>query len=409
MSGDYLPLLIFLIFVAAFLRDDFAFTLVYLLVGVFLLGSWWSRQAIAGITYTRTFYDRAFLGEKINVKLEIHNAKWLPVPWLRIREGLPVQLSGPDSFNRVLTFPPRSKEKFEYSLDARKRGYYPIGPLFITTGDLLGLGGRDLQNEGFVEYLTIYPKIVPLSQLKFPSRSPLGTLRHTQPIFEDPTRVMGKRDYVAGDSLRRIDWKSTATTGRMQVKLFEPSIALETVIFLDLDGPNYHYRSRIDSTELAIVIAASIANWITEKGQTIGLFTNGEDPLAVDGYAQFLPPRRGKAQLMRVLETLARIITIDSGSPGSGENLTRQIQKQRVHLPWGTTLIVITGSVDDELLNELHQARRAGQNVVIIISGRAIGIHEIQTQARFFGIPVVPISTEEELERWGRNQLIGMA
>jgi len=42
MSGDYLPLLLFLIFVAAFLRDDFAFTLVYLLVGVFLVGSWWS-------------------------------------------------------------------------------------------------------------------------------------------------------------------------------------------------------------------------------------------------------------------------------------------------------------------------------------------------------------------------------
>lgn len=212
MSGDYLPLLIFLIFVAAFLRDDFAFTLVYLLVGVFLLGSWWSRRAIAGVTYKRTFYNHAFLGEKIKVELEINNTKWLPVPWLRIREGLPVQLSGPDSFNRVLTLTPRAREDFAYTLEARKRGYYPIGPLFISTGDLMGLGGRELQNEGETEYLTVYPKIVPLALLKFPSRSPLGTLRHTQPIFEDPTRVMGKRDYVAGDSLRRVDWKSTATT-----------------------------------------------------------------------------------------------------------------------------------------------------------------------------------------------------
>jgi uncharacterized protein (DUF58 family) len=405
MSGDYLPLLLFLIFVAAFLRDDFAFTLVYLLIGVFLLGSWWSRQAMAAITYKRKFYSRAFLGEKITVNLEIQNSKWLPVPWLRIREGLPVELSGPETFDRVLTLTPQTKESFVYTLEARKRGYYPIGPLFISTGDLLGLGGSDLQNEGETEYLTIYPKVVPLAQLKFPSRSPMGSLRHTQPIFEDPTRVMGKRDYVVGDSLRRVDWKSTAITGRMQVKLFEPSIALATVIFLDLDGPSYHYRTRIDATELAIVIAASVSNWITNKGQTVGFFTNGEDPLAADGQAQFLPPRRGKGHLMRVLETLARIQTIDSAAIGKGGNLAEQIQNQRVHLPWGTTLIVITGSVDDALLNELHQARRAGQNAVIIISGRAIGVKDIQARAGYFGIPVIPIAKEEDLERWGRGQI----
>ena len=193
----------------------------------------------------------------------------------------------------MLTLSPRARENFEYTLEARKRGYYPIGPLFISTGDLLGLGGSDLHNEGETEYLTVYPKVVPLAQLKIPSRSPLGTLRHTQPIFEDPTRVMGKREYVAGDSLRRVDWKSTATTGRMQVKLFEPSIAIETVIFLNLDGPSYHYRSRIDAAELAIVITASIANWIVEKGQTVGLYTNGEDPIAADGQGSVLAAPSG--------------------------------------------------------------------------------------------------------------------
>jgi uncharacterized protein (DUF58 family) len=403
MSGDYLPLLIFLIFVAAFLRDDFAFTLVYLLVGVFLVGSWWSRRSIAGITYKRKFLSRAFLGEKIKVELEINNTKWLPVPWLRIREGMSVQLSGPDAFNRVLTLASRAKENLTYTLEARKRGYYPIGPLFISTGDLMGLGGADLQSEGQAEYLTVYPKVVPLTQLKFPSQSPLGTLRYTQPIFEDPTRVMGKRDYIAGDSLRRVDWKTTAITGRMQVKLFEPSIALETVVFLDLEALSYHYRTRIDSTELAIVIAASISNWITDKGQTVGLFTNGEDPLTPDGKARFLPPRRGKGHLMRVLETLARIQTVNDG-----ENLAGQIQKQRVYLPWGTTLVLITGSVDKSLLGELYQARRAGQNAVIIISGRAVGVKTIQTRAGYFGIPVIPISNEDDLERWGRGRIVSV-
>jgi uncharacterized protein (DUF58 family) len=401
MSGDYLPLLLFLIFVAAFLRDDFAFTLVYLLVGVFLVGSWWSRQSISGVTYKRKFYSRAFLGEKIIVELEIRNNKLLPIPWLRIREGLPVQLSGPDAFNRVLTLSPRAKENFTYKLEARKRGYYTIGPLFLSTGDLLGLGSKELLSEGQAEYLTVYPKVVPLAILKFPSHSPLGSLRHTQPIFEDPTRVKGKRDYIAGDSLRRVDWKTSAVTGRMQVKLFEPSIALDTMTFLDLNIQSYHYRSRIDSTELAIVIAASISSWIIEKGQTVGLYTNGEDPLAGDGKAQPLPSRNGRAHLVRVLETLARIQTIDDA-----DLLATQIQNHRIHLPWGTTLIVITGSVGDALLNELYQARRAGQNAIIIVSGRAVGVKDIQTRARYFGIPVIPIAHESDLERWGHGRIL---
>ena len=398
MSGDYLPLLLFLIFVAAFLRDDFAFTLVYLLVGVFLVGSWWSRQSISGVTFKRKFLTRAFLGEKIKVELEIHNKKWIPIPWLRIREGLPVQLSGPDAFNRVLTLSPRAKEKFTYMLEARKRGYYTIGPLFLSTGDLIGLGSKELLNEGQAEYLTVFPKVVSLVNLKFPSHSPMGSLRHTQPIFEDPTRVIGKRDYVAGDSMRRVDWKTSAVIGRMQVKLFEPSIALETMTFLDLNMQSYHYRARIDSTELAIVIAASVGNWIIDKGQTTGLYTNGVDPLAVDGKAQLLPSRSGRAHLIRVLETLARIQTCDNG-----EIFATQIQNHRVHLPWGTTLIVVTGSVGDGLLNELHQAHRAGQNAVIIISGRAVGVKDIQTRASYFGIPVIPIVNENDLERWGHG------
>jgi uncharacterized protein (DUF58 family) len=320
---------------------------------------------------------------------------------LRIREGLPVQLSGPDAFNRVLTLAPRAKENFFYKLEARKRGYYTIGPLFLSTGDLLGLGSKELLSEGQTEYLTVFPKVVQLANLKFPSHSPLGSLRHTQPIFEDPTRVKGKRDYIAGDSLRRVDWKTSAITGRMQVKLFEPSIALDTMTFLDLNIQSYHYRSRIDATELAIVIAASVSNWIIEKGQTVGLYTNGEDPLAVDGKAQLLPSRSGRVHLIRVLETLARIQTSDDGS-----FLAQQIQSQRIHLSWGTTLIIITGSVGDALLNELYQARRAGQNAIIIISGRAVGVKDIQTRAGYFGIPVIPIANENDLDRWGHGRIL---
>jgi uncharacterized protein (DUF58 family) len=394
MANNFFPLLVLLIIVAAIFRDDFSFTLLYLFAGAFTIGMWWSRRSLGAIQFCRTFTNRAFLGEDIPVRLEIINSGWLPVPWVRLHEGLPVDLSGPESFQRVISLGPRERKSFEYVLEARRRGYYPIGPIFFTTSDIFGLSAFDFRREGVSEHLTVYPKIVPLTHIEFPTQSPLGTLRHHQPIFEDPTRIMGKRDYVAGDSLRRVDWKSTAVTGRMQVKIFEPSIALETVIFLNLNAESYHYRTRIASTELAIIIAASMANWVINKHQTVGLSINGKDPLGIDQRPQYLPARSGRGHLMWILDVLARI-QVDN-CPNFGESL----RHQRVHLPWGTTLTVITGNVEDSLLDELYQARRAGLSVNLVLAGMVPKSQEIIFRAGYFGIPVINISRERDLDIW---------
>jgi hypothetical protein len=122
---------------------------------------------------------------------------------------------------------------------------------------------------------------------------------------------------------------------------------------LNLNAGDYYYRSRIDSTELAIVIAASIFNWIVGKKQTVGMLVNGHDSLSPDGRPQPVPPRKGKRHLIRLLETLARV----------EQSMIRSflIQKQRYQLAWGTTLIVVTGRAGDDLLDELYQARRWGR------------------------------------------------
>jgi uncharacterized protein (DUF58 family) len=393
MLGTYLPLLVLLLIIAALMRDDFALTLIYLFVGAFIAGSWWSKRSLSKIDYKRKFDSKAFLGEKVEVNLQFKNKGWLPVLWMGVQDGLPVALSSSPSFERITSIGPNGDARFTYTLEARKRGYYPIGPLSLTTGDILGLN-EPVRLEGQPEYLTVYPKIIPLTSINIPSRSPQGTMRHTQPIFEDPTRVLGKREYVVGDSLRRVDWKSSATTGRMQVKIFEPSIALETLIFLNLNGEDYHFRHRIDSTELAIVIAASVATWVVGKQQTVGLRINGKDLLMPDGLPQFIPPRKGQSHLIRMLETLARVEMTNTTS------FATLIQRQRYHLSWGTTLIVITGQVGDDLLDELYQARRAGQNALLILAGPTANAQEIIHHAAHFGIPVSSILSEKAMDIW---------
>ncbi|MFN2153318.1 MAG: DUF58 domain-containing protein [Anaerolineales bacterium] len=382
-----------MIVIAALMRDDFVLTSVYFFLGAIFLGLWWSRRSLSQVHKKREVIDHAFLGEKIKVRIQIHNQGWFPLPWLSVQDKLPVGLSTAPSFQRVISLAPHRKADFEYTVEARKRGYYPLGPLVLSTGDLLGVH-KTVTTQEDVRYLTIYPKIVPLSSIEIPSFSPQGTLRHHQPIFEDPSRVFGKREYVAGDSLRRVDWKSTASTGRLQVKLFEPSIALETLICLNLNEDDYYYRRRIDSTELAIVIAASIANWIVEKQQTVGLLVNGRDPLKSDGEPQYLPPRKGKSHLMRVLEVMARIDTT------KGSSLIEKIRRRRHFLAWGTTLIVITGGADDELLQELYQARRSGQNAILVLVGPVAYAADIKNRASRYGIQTVSILNERGLDIW---------
>jgi uncharacterized protein (DUF58 family) len=393
MASPYLFLLILMIVIAALMRDDFVLTSVYFFLGAIFLGLWWSRRSLSQVRKKREVLDHAFLGEKIKVRIHVHNQGWFPLPWLSVQDKLPVGLSTAPAFQQVISLAPHRKADFEYTINARKRWYYPLGPLVLSTGDLLGVH-KTVTIQEDVRYLTIYPKIVPLSSIEIPSFSPQGTLRHHRPIFEDPTRVFGKREYVAGDSLRRVDWKSSASTGRLQVKLFEPSIALETLICLNLNEDDYHYRRRIDSTELAIVIAASIANWIGEKRQTVGLMVNGHDPLKSDGEPPYLPPRKGKSHLMRILEVMARIDTTRDSS------LIEKIRRQRHFLAWGTTLIIITGGADDSLLSELYQARRSGQNAILVLAGPVAHAGEIKNRAFHYGIQTVSIPSERGLDIW---------
>jgi uncharacterized protein (DUF58 family) len=393
VSDYFILFLIVVVVVAAILREDFVLTLFYFVIGSYAISRWWTGRAFKSVTVRRVFNDRAFLYDKVNISLEIVNGGTLPVVWLRLHDSVPVELIGSDIFRKVVSLGPRGHKRFDYTLQPGKRGYYQIGPLFLYTGDVLGLS-EERARQGALDHLTVYPRIVPLSHIGLPSRSPMGTLRHHQPIFEDPTRVRGKRDYVAGDSLRRVDWKATATTGRLQVKQFEPSIALETAIFLNLNANDYYYRSRNDATELAITVAASIANWVIGQKQTVGLVANGADVLSQNGHAPALPPEKGRGHLMRMLDVLARVQMTENSS------FTALLQRQRVHLAWGTTIILITGNADDTLFDELFQARRAGLNVVLILCGHVIEAKEIQHRAEHFGIAFYQFNSEKDLDVW---------
>jgi uncharacterized protein (DUF58 family) len=392
---QYLLALILLLFViAAVLRLDFYFYLLYTFFGVYFLSRLWAEKALPGIAYEREYTDRAFPGERVTVTLRIRHRGWLPLPWLRVHESLPIELRTPNFYRCVLSLLPREETVQRYDLDCRRRGYYPLGPLLISAGDLFGVRSADVRLDSD-DALTVYPHIVPLTDLGLPAQTPFGAVSTKQRIFEDPTRLAGVREYQSGDSLRHMHWKATAATGALQVKRFEPAISIEGQILLNLDRRDYTQARVLTASELAIVTAASIAHNLTEGRQAAGLICNGHDPLADDAQQPLIvPPRKGRAHLMRVLDVLARV------QPGEGLPFDQLLRSTSLHMTWGGTAILIVPHADDALYDGLVALKRRGFHVVLIVVDPRTPFSTVRQRAGEAGVMAYQVWQEKDLDVW---------
>jgi uncharacterized protein (DUF58 family) len=396
----FTPFLLVLMLVALLLRVEFFFTIIYLLLGIRVLATLWMRRAVRQIVGERRFVNRAFTGDRVEVQLTVRNGGWLPLLWVELDEALPLNLRAAPFERRVLSLGSHESWSTSYALACNRRGRYAVGPTTIRTGDPLGLARYQL-TLGEREELIIYPRVVPLAQLGLPTRSPLASLPTSSPIFEDTSRLLSVRDYRRGDPPRRVHWRATARTGNLVVKQYQPAIARETMICLDLHDEGYPTaRYRHDAIELAIVVAASLANHaIVRDGLPVGLTTQppdrGPSSRAAGESVQNLrlPPRHERAHLIRILETLAEVELVR----GDERPFAALLRRDWLDLPWGGTVAVITGRADAPLAEALLQLRRGGLAVALIL----VGVSGAATDPGWAtppGVVVYTIRSERDLE-----------
>ncbi|MDX1662223.1 MAG: DUF58 domain-containing protein [Candidatus Promineifilaceae bacterium] len=409
-------LILILLVVGILLRIDFIFYIFYVTSGIYIWSRWVMPRAFRNVRFERTFTDHAFLREVIPVRITLRNEGRVPLPWLQITESVPPELSSGRRPNYALSLGGGERTAFTYKVRATRRGYYRLGPLFVRMGDLFGWQQQNAQSG--LSYLTVYPRIIPLSQLGLPSRLPFGTIASNQRLFEDPARPNGVRDYRSGDSLRQINWKVSAHSNQLVVKTLQPAIALDTAIMLNLSAGDYSRRARYSAPEWAIEIAASLAAHLIERKQAVGLATNAQDPLlqlrsAPDAAGAFdavsgrlllagedaafvpppIPPRTGRDHLMKILELLARVEAGRNAPP-----FASWLPGATVHLSWGATLPVITPTADEALVQALHRLVRAGYNPLLLLVETSIHFGEIRQRARQLGFTAFQVAAQKDLD-----------
>jgi uncharacterized protein (DUF58 family) len=106
------------------------------------------------------------------------------------------------------------------------------------------------------------------------------------------------REYQYGDDIRNIDWNVTARAGSPFVKIFEEERELTVMLLVDVSASgDFGTRERFKA-ELGVEICALLAFSAIKNNDKVGLL------IFSDEVEKFVPPRKGRRHVLRVLREL---------------------------------------------------------------------------------------------------------
>ena len=134
------------------------------------------------------------------------------------------------------------------------------------------------------------------------------------------------REYHYGDDIRTIDWNVTARTGAPFVKVFDEERELTVMLVVDVSASGeFGSRARMKG-EVAVEICAVLAFSAITNNDKVGLI------IFSDRIEKFVPPRKGRRHVLRVLRELLYFRPVGRGTDVAGalEYLARVVRRRAV-------------------------------------------------------------------------------
>jgi uncharacterized protein (DUF58 family) len=255
-----------------------------------------------------------------------------------------------------------------YRLPTTERGIFDVGPVEVSRRDPFELF-RTARKHGEVERIWVSPRVLDLRAL------PTGQTRTLEGPSSD-TSPQGNitfhrlRDYVPGDDLRLVHWRSSARTGKLVVKHNVDTSQPYTVVLLD-QRPSLYTKASFES---AVDVAASAL--VTSAANKAPVELRLTDGTTIGG------PR-----LRDVTPLIDHLTGVGPNSDGSLQEQLLRLRRSR----GGTSLIVVTGELDRDDLPYVAGLRRRFEQLVVV------SINEDHSQpVRFPGVRIIVAADADE-------------
>ena len=178
---------------------------------------------------------------------------------------------------------------------------------------------------------------------------------HKSPYHGFSVEFADHRQYNPGDSLKNVDWRIVARTGRYYVKRYEEETNLNCYILLD-HSASMDYGSD-DSTKLdfAKKIAASLTWLMINQKDAVGLY-------CFDDEISFaMPP---KALRSYSAEIFGRLIRLEAGKK---TNLAKPLEKISERIKKRSLVVIISDLLDDEenIIRAFKHFRNKGHELLV--------------------------------------------
>ena len=342
----------FLIMVAVMLNSSALFymgTAIIATIGASRLQAWLS---VKGLKFERVTPERAQVGELVTAELIVWSDRRIRRPLITVTDILPPRLVHSDR-SRSLPIAPAYDVpiRTQYRFRPLKRGRFKWSSLEVTGTDALGLVSmvRNYSTADAAEILVV-PNPRPLD-IDLPAASGWGTseTEHGQARGAG-IEPRGVREYVSGDSLRYVHWRSSARRGHLLVKEFETG-SHATIGFAIQHGRGTEIGNGANTTlERICSHAAYLSEQLLRNGALV--VVAGEEGAKHSG-----APHERQQQ---VLAALAEIEIDDSVVSSDLLEVIRQV-------PRGGLVYIMVSMADEQLPGVISQASGLGISVAMLV------------------------------------------
>lgn len=301
--------------------------------------------------YTERLDKREYQkGEVLDYTLCIHNETPFYIAYFTVYMHLEGQMLIKGMRNEHLTLRPFSVQEFKFNVLILYRGRYKVGISHIEIRDFLNLFSfRYIPGE--TKQIRVFPRILPVEELNIPyfRMSDNEYLSRNKDVGH--TEIKDIRDYMYGDSLKKIHWKLSSKFNKWLIKETNASSEKEFWILLDLSRISGSAEEVLKTEDRTVEFLVSLAKVLLNSGFNIKLcFYRSE---------QMCLTYSGNNGFMQLYELLS-LIPFDQKADFS-EIMDMFID----NMPERQSIMVFSPLIDEKQLDSFHKMAANGHDVTI--------------------------------------------